>query len=50
MTLSQLARALSKSAVLARDANAVKRGRVPERVVNRTMAKLIGRAARNLWR
>ena len=49
MTLSQLARALSRAAVYTRDVNAVKRGRTPERIVNRTAAKLLARSVRRFW-
>lgn len=49
MTLARLARALNRGAVLARDANAVKRGRVPQRIGNRLVARAIGRAMRGRW-
>jgi hypothetical protein len=50
MTISGFARLLSRGAVLARDVNAVKRGRVPERIVNRAMAKGLGALMRGVWR
>lgn len=50
MTLSQLGRLLSRGAVLARDANAIKRKRVPERVTNRVVGHVAGRLMRRLWR
>lgn len=49
MTLSQLARALGKAAVYTRDINAVRRGRVAERVGNRLMGRTINRAMRGRW-
>lgn len=49
MTLSQLANVLSKAAVYTRDANAVKRNRVPQRVGNRIIGKAIGKAMRGRW-
>lgn len=50
MTLSQLARALSRGAVLARDVNAVRRRRVRERIINRGLGYALGRASRGMWR
>lgn len=50
MTLAKFARALSRGAVLARDVNAARRGRVPERVANRTMGWALGRLMRGVWR
>lgn len=49
MTLSQLARLLSRGAVITRDVNAVRRGRVAQRVGNRLMGKAIGRTMRGRW-
>lgn len=49
MTLSQFASALSRAAVIARDVNAVRRGRAAERVGNRLIGKALGRAMRGRW-
>jgi hypothetical protein len=49
-TLSKLARGLARAAVLVRDVNAVQRGRIVERLTNRVIGRLLGRATRGVWR
>ena len=46
MTLSQLARLLGKASVYTRDINAVKRGRIAQRVGNRVVGRTISSAMR----
>jgi hypothetical protein len=50
MTLSQLARLFGRAAVYTRDVNAVRRGRIGERLVNRVAGRLVSRAMRRVWR
>lgn len=50
MNLSQLARFLHRAEVITRDVNAVKKGRVVQRVENRIIGRAVGRAMRGLWR
>lgn len=50
MNLSKLARALGKVAVYVRDANAVKRGRIGERVANRVIGRAVNKIMRKVWR
>lgn len=50
MNLSKLARLFGKAAVYTRDVNAVKRGRVKERVANRVMGRLASKLMGRLWR
>lgn len=50
MTLNQLARLFHKAEVITRDVNAVKRGRVVQRVENRIIGRAIGRVTRSWWR
>lgn len=44
-----LASALGRAAILARDANAVSRGRVTKRVGNRVIGGIMSRAMRGRW-
>jgi hypothetical protein len=48
--LSELARLLGKASVYTRDANAVARGRLLERLANRAMGRVVSRGMRRLWR
>lgn len=50
MTLSRFASVLTRSARLVRDVNAVRRGRVVQRVENRVLGRLAGRVLRKVWR
>lgn len=50
MTLSRLAAALTRGARLVRDVNAVRRGRVRQRLVNRAIGRFVGRTLRPVWR
>jgi hypothetical protein len=50
MTLSQLARLLGKAATITRDVNAIKRGRVQERIYNRAIGRVNSRIMRKFWR
>lgn len=50
MNLSKLARAFGKAAVITRDVNAVKRGRIGQRVVNRVVGRAASKAMRGIWR
>ena len=50
MNFSRLARNLDKAARISRDINAVRRGRVTERLTNRITGRLIRKATRGLWR
>jgi hypothetical protein len=47
--LSELARILGKASVYSRDANAVARGRLLERLANRVMGRAVSRGMRRLW-
>lgn len=49
MTLSQLARLLGKASVYTRDANAISRGRITQRVGNRIVGRAISSAMRGRW-
>ncbi len=48
MTLSRLARMFGKAAVIVRDVNAVKRGRVGRRVYNRAVGRTFGKLLRKV--
>lgn len=50
MTLPQWARLFGKASVYTRDVNAVARGRLPERLANRVMGRVVSRAMRRVWR
>lgn len=50
MSLSKLARWLGKASVYTRDANAVKRNRVPQRIANRVIGRAVSKAMRHIWR
>lgn len=50
MTLSKLGRLFNTAGKITRDVNAVKRGRVPQRVTNRVIGKAVGSLMRNVWR
>lgn len=50
MTLSKLARALGKAAVITRDVNAVARGRIGQRIVNRVVGRKVAKVMRSVWR
>lgn len=50
MTISQTRRALHLLERSLGDYQAVKRGRVGQRIVNRTMGRAVARAMRRLWR
>ncbi len=50
MNFSKIARTLDKAAVIARDLNAIKRGRIGQRLVNRAMGKALGKATNGIWR
>lgn len=43
-------RYLGKAATLSRDAEAVARGRVGQRIANRLIGRAIGKMTRGLWR
>jgi hypothetical protein len=47
---SKLARTLGKASVLARDVNAVQRGRVGQRLVNRVVGRQVNKLTKGLWR
>lgn len=49
MTLSQFASALGRAAIITRDINAVRRGRIAERVGNRVIGGTISRFMRGRW-
>lgn len=50
MNLSQLARLFGKAAVITRDVNAIKRGRVKERIYNRVIGRVNSRIMRKFWK
>jgi hypothetical protein len=50
MNWNKIRKAAHTVEVLAGDAQAVKRGRVGQRVANRLIGKAVGRGARRLWR
>lgn len=50
MTLGSLAQLFIRAARVLRDVNAVRRGRIWQRIANRLIGKGIGRASRPLWR
>jgi hypothetical protein len=50
MNLSKLARLLGKATTRTRDANAVARGRIPQRLANKAIGRGAGRVLRKLWR
>ena len=50
MNFRKIARVAHRTEVAARDAQAVKRGRIPQRTANRLMGKAVGRLMRGLWR
>lgn len=50
MTLGRFASLLTRGARIARDVNAVRRGRVVERVENRLLGRFAGRLLRKVWR
>lgn len=50
MTFSQLARLLGKASMYTRDVNAVRRGRLGERLANRIIGRAVSRAMRRVWR
>jgi hypothetical protein len=49
MTLNQLSRKLVKANTLIRDVNAVKRGKIAQRLVNRALARGVNRSMRRVW-
>lgn len=50
MNLSQLARLFGKAATITRDVNAIKRGRVEERIYNRAIGRVNSRIMRRFWK
>lgn len=50
MNLSKLARTLGKASVVVRDVNAVQRGRIGQRVVNRVAGRAASKLMRGVWR
>jgi hypothetical protein len=50
MTLSRFATGLNRWARIARDVNAVRRGRIGQRLVNRAIGRTVGRLLRGVWR
>lgn len=50
MTLSRFATLLTRGARVARDVNAVRRGRVVQRAENRLIGRTVGRLLRGAWR
>lgn len=50
MTLGQLASIMTRGAQIVRDVNAVKRGRVVQRVENKIIGRLVSRQLRRVWR
>jgi len=50
VSLSKIASAFHRAEVTTRDVQAVRRGRVPQRVVNRVTGKAVGRIMRRVWR
>lgn len=50
MTLSKLARILGKTSIYARDINAVKRGRIGQRITNRIIGRIVNKGMKNVWR
>lgn len=50
MTLSRFISLLTKLTRLLRDVNAVRRGRVAQRVYNRTVGSIVARGMRRVWR
>lgn len=49
MNLSKLARLFGQAAVVTRDVNAVKRGRIVQRIGNRVVGRAISKSTRRLW-
>lgn len=50
MSINKARRATHKATVLLGDIQAVKRGRIAERVTNRVIGRLVGRLLRSVWR
>jgi hypothetical protein len=50
VNLSKLARALTRAAVITRDVNAVRRGRIGQRLDTRMVGRQVGRLTRGLGR
>jgi hypothetical protein len=50
MNLSQLARLFGKAAVITRDVNAVKKGRIGQRLYNRAIGRVNSRIMRRFWK
>ena len=47
---TQVAKAAHQVEVLSRDAQAIKRGRVSQRVTNRGMGRAVSKSMKGLWR
>lgn len=50
MTLQHLARLFNRCAAYTRDVNALRRGRIVQRVENRIIGRIVMRVLRKVWR